>query len=126
MLSYIVLGSFTDQGIRSVKDTTKRADAAKEAAKRFGVKMNDIYWTQGQYDLGSREPNIQVWNVNARGDRSLTLRHTRHNDRPLDNGAEEVVKHVARLWGFRVRLESVDSHDRVLQHWEVTPAPQHH
>jgi stage V sporulation protein R len=80
-----------------------------------------------QYDLGSREPNIQVWNVNLRGDRSLTLRHTRHNDRPLDNGAEEVVKHVARLWGFRVRLESVDSHDRVLQHWEVTPpAAVHH
>jgi stage V sporulation protein R len=78
-----------------------------------------------QYDLGSREPNIQVWNVNLRGDRSLTLRHTRHNDRPLDNGAEEVVKHVARLWGFRVRLESVDGHDRVLQHWEVTPAPHH-
>ncbi|RYF36195.1 MAG: SpoVR family protein, partial [Comamonadaceae bacterium] len=49
-----------------------------------------------QYDLNWREPNIQVWNVNLRGDRSLTLRHTRHNDRPLDNGAEEVVKHVAR------------------------------
>ncbi|MDF2462719.1 MAG: stage sporulation protein R-like protein [Ramlibacter sp.] len=79
-----------------------------------------------QYDLGAREPNIQVWNVNLRGDRSLTLRHTRHNDRPLDNGAEEVIKHVARLWGFRVRLESVDSHDRVLQHWEVTPAAVHH
>ncbi|MCC2659215.1 MAG: stage sporulation protein R-like protein, partial [Panacagrimonas sp.] len=44
-----------------------------------------------QYDLGAREPNIQVWNVNLRGDRSLTLRHTRHNDRPLDNGAEEVI-----------------------------------
>ena len=78
-----------------------------------------------QYDLGMREPNIQVWNVNLRGDRSLTLRHIRHNDRPLDNGAEEVIKHVARLWGFRVRLESVDSHERVLQHWEVTPAPHH-
>ncbi|MBE7941519.1 MULTISPECIES: SpoVR family protein [Ramlibacter] len=75
-----------------------------------------------QHDLNWREPNIQVWNVNLRGDRSLTLRHTRHNDRPLDSSAEEVVKHVARLWGFRVRLESVDSHDRVLQHWEVTPA----
>jgi stage V sporulation protein R len=75
-----------------------------------------------QYDLSWREPSIQVWNVNLRGDRSLTLRHTRHNDRPLDNGAEEVVKHVARLWGFRVRLESVDSHDRVMQHWEVTPS----
>ncbi|MEO5671075.1 MAG: SpoVR family protein [Ramlibacter sp.] len=79
-----------------------------------------------QYDLASREPNIQVWNVNLRGDRSLTLRHVRHNDRPLDNGAEEVVKHVARLWGFRVRLESVDAQERVLQHWEVTPAATHH
>jgi stage V sporulation protein R len=79
-----------------------------------------------QHDLGWREPNIQVWNVNARGDRSLTLRHIRHSDRPLDNGAEEVVKHVARLWGFRVRLESVDAHDRVMQHWEVTPAQTHH
>jgi stage V sporulation protein R len=79
-----------------------------------------------QHDINWREPNIQVWNVNLRGDRSLTLRHTRHNDRPLDNGAEEVVKHVARLWGFRVRLESVDNHDRVLQHWEVTPPPAHH
>jgi stage V sporulation protein R len=79
-----------------------------------------------QYDLNFREPNIQVWNVNLRGDRSLTLRHIRDNDRPLDNGAEEVVKHVARLWGFRVRLESVDHHERVLQHWEVTPPQQHH
>ncbi len=77
-----------------------------------------------QHDLNWREPNIQVWNVNLRGDRSLTLRHVRHNDRPLDNGAEEVVKHVARLWGFRVRLESVDNHDRVLQHWEVNPVAQ--
>jgi stage V sporulation protein R len=79
-----------------------------------------------QHDLSWREPNIQVWNVNLRGDRSLTLRHTRNNDRPLDNEAEEVVKHVARLWGFRVRLESVDAHDRVLQHWEVTPVPASH
>ena len=77
-----------------------------------------------QYDLNWREPNIQVWNVNLRGDRALTLRHTRHNDRPLDNSAEEVVKHVARLWGFRVRLESVDSSEQVMQHWEVSPAPQ--
>lgn len=51
MLTYIVLASFTDQGIRTVKDTTKRADAAKVQAERFGVKMREIYWTQGQYDL---------------------------------------------------------------------------
>ncbi|VTU31798.1 SpoVR family protein [Variovorax sp. RA8] len=66
-----------------------------------------------QYDLNHREPNIQVWSVNLRGDRSLTLRHTQHNDRPLHDDAHEVLKHVARLWGFDVHLESVDSQGRV-------------
>jgi len=60
-----------------------------------------------QYNLGSREPNIQVYNVNRRGDRSLTLRHTQYSRRPLAESAEQVVRHIARLWGFTVRLESV-------------------
>jgi len=51
MLTYIVLGSFTDQGLKAIKDSTKRADAAKEMAARSGVNMREIYWTQGQYDL---------------------------------------------------------------------------
>jgi uncharacterized protein with GYD domain len=51
MLNYVVLATFTDQGIKAIKDTTKRADAAKEIASKFGVKMNEIYWTQGQYDI---------------------------------------------------------------------------
>jgi stage V sporulation protein R len=75
-----------------------------------------------QYDLGSREPDIQVWNVNLRGDRSLTLRHFQHNRRPLHDSAEEVIKHVARLWGFGVQLESVDDAGRVTRQWSV-PAP---
>ncbi len=75
-----------------------------------------------QYDLSSREPDIQVWNVNLRGDRSLTLRHTRHNNRPLHEGSQEVLKHVARLWGFGVQLESVDAAGSVAQHMTV-PAP---
>ena len=61
-----------------------------------------------QYDLGAREPNIQVWSVNLRGDRSLTLRHTQHRGRPLADDAQEVLRHVARLWGFGVQIESVD------------------
>ncbi|HOW49795.1 MAG TPA: SpoVR family protein, partial [Rubrivivax sp.] len=75
-----------------------------------------------QYDLGSREPNIQVWNVNLRGDRSLTLRHFRHNGRPLNEAAQEVLKHVARLWGFGVQLESVDAAGDVKKRYQ-TPAP---
>ena len=51
MRTYIALSSFTDQGIRSVKDTLKRADAVKEAAKKFGASMTQIYWTLGKYDL---------------------------------------------------------------------------
>jgi spore cortex formation protein SpoVR/YcgB (stage V sporulation) len=72
-----------------------------------------------QYDLGQREPNIQVWNVNLRGDRSLTLRHFQHNDRPLHEGAQEVLKHVARLWGFGVHLESTNGRGDVTKRWSV-------
>lgn len=51
MPSYIVLGTFTDQGVRTVKDTGKRADAVKDMAGRFGVTMKSIHWTLGQYDI---------------------------------------------------------------------------
>jgi len=51
MLNYVALASFTERGISSVKETVKRSDAARDMATRFGVKMKDIYWTQGQYDL---------------------------------------------------------------------------
>jgi len=76
-----------------------------------------------QYDLGSREPDIQVWNVNLRGDRSLTLRHTQHNNRPLHESSQEVLKHAARLWGFGVHLESIDNTGAIAKTWSV-PAPQ--
>ena len=51
MATYIALSRFTDQGIRTVKDTTRRAAAVQEAAKSFGANMTQIYWTLGQYDL---------------------------------------------------------------------------
>ena len=73
-----------------------------------------------QYDLGSREPNIQVWNVNLRGDRSLTLRHFQHNDRPLHDSGQEVLKHVARLWGFGVQLESVNAKGDISKRWSLS------
>jgi uncharacterized protein with GYD domain len=51
MATYIVLNSFTDQGIRSVKDSTKRADAVRELAKKFGITVKEIFWTLGSYDV---------------------------------------------------------------------------
>jgi stage V sporulation protein R len=73
-----------------------------------------------QYDLGTREPNIQVWNVNLRGDRTLTLRHNQYQDRPLGESTLEVLKHAARLWGFGVTLESVNSAGVLAKEWSVS------
>jgi uncharacterized protein with GYD domain len=51
MATYIVLANFTEQGIRSVKDTTKRSDAVKAMAKKCGATLKDVYWTLGAHDL---------------------------------------------------------------------------
>ncbi|MBK9130263.1 MAG: SpoVR family protein [Gammaproteobacteria bacterium] len=77
-----------------------------------------------QYNIGDREPNIQVYNVNREGDRSLTLRHLQHRRRPLDaDTADEVLKHLVRLWGFTVRIETVEADGRVVKTQECR-APQ--
>lgn len=59
-----------------------------------------------QYNLGSREPNLQVYKVDRRGDRSITLKYEPYNRRPLGEETEEVLKHLVRLWGFTARIES--------------------
>ncbi len=51
MITYIGLMSFTEKGVQSMKDTTKRAVEAKEIGKKFGVNLRDIYWTLGECDL---------------------------------------------------------------------------
>ncbi|EFE21037.1 SpoVR family protein, partial [Edwardsiella tarda ATCC 23685] len=62
-----------------------------------------------QYNLSNLEPNIQVWNVALRGDRSLTLRYIPHNRIPLEaNSRRAVLKHLQRLWGFDVYLEQLN------------------
>lgn len=76
-----------------------------------------------QYNLSNLEPNIQVQEVNVRGDRSLTLRYTPHNRVPLADSAAEVMKHLYRLWGFDVRLEMRDEHGAI-QLLEQCPKPE--
>jgi len=53
MPTYILLGTFTDQGIRNIKDTTKRADAVRAMGKKAGVKVTELFWTLGQYDVAA-------------------------------------------------------------------------
>ncbi|CNB30177.1 SpoVR family protein [Yersinia similis] len=61
-----------------------------------------------QYNLSNHEPNIQVWNVDLRGDRSLTLRYIPHDRAPLDKSRQQVMKHIHRLWGFDVHMEQLN------------------
>jgi uncharacterized protein with GYD domain len=51
MAKYVLLLQYTDQGIRSIMDTTKRAAAFRlEIAGKFRVKVSEVLWTLGQYD----------------------------------------------------------------------------
>jgi spore cortex formation protein SpoVR/YcgB (stage V sporulation) len=77
----------------------------------------------GQYNLGNREPNIQVSSVDVRGDRSLTLQHIQHNRKPLGNSTAEMLRHMHRLWGFDVHLESLQD-DTVTARFRCPPLPE--
>ena len=67
-----------------------------------------------QHNLGLQQPCVQVQRIDRRGDRSLTLSHTRHQRRPLSDDADEVLRHIASLWGFTVRLEELDANQKIL------------
>jgi uncharacterized protein with GYD domain len=51
MATYISLINYTDQGIRNVKDSPKRLDAARELLKKMGAELRHFYLTMGAYDL---------------------------------------------------------------------------
>jgi uncharacterized protein with GYD domain len=42
---------YTEQGLDSIKGTVKRTEAARAAAEKAGLKINDVLWLQGQYDF---------------------------------------------------------------------------
>jgi len=51
MAMYVSLLQFTDQGVRNVKDTIKRSEAATAEAEKMGVKIINTFWTMGTYDV---------------------------------------------------------------------------
>ena len=50
MARYISLFRFADQGIRNIKETVKRGDAAMAEAEKMGIKIMEEFWTMGAYD----------------------------------------------------------------------------
>ena len=51
MATYVMLAHFTEQGIKNVKDSPKRAEAFKQAARRHGATVKELFWTLGAYDI---------------------------------------------------------------------------
>ena len=51
MAKYIALLNWTDQGIKSIKESPKRVDSVRELAKKNGCEMKDFYMTIGSYDM---------------------------------------------------------------------------
>ena len=73
-----------------------------------------------QYALSVREPNIQVWEADIRGDRSLTLHHVQDRRRPLAKSVYPVMRHLHQLWGFPVKLVSMEGDETVRRyHWPL-------
>ena len=63
MPTYIALMNWTDQGVRAIKDTAKRAENAKALARKMGGKI-DIHYTMGEYDAVSiiEMPSDEAYN----------------------------------------------------------------
>ncbi len=53
MPTYVVLYKFTDQGLKSIKDTVRRAREVRAENEKRGFKVIGTYWTQWQYDIVS-------------------------------------------------------------------------
>lgn len=50
MATFITNIKFTQQGIKDIDHSTKRAAIFKNEAKKLGAKVKEIYWTLGDHD----------------------------------------------------------------------------
>ncbi len=51
MQKYISLVSFTEEGLKHLKETARRAKEFRENAAKKNVHIRETFWTLGQYDL---------------------------------------------------------------------------
>ena len=51
MPTYIILVNLTQEGIKNIKESPNRLDAAKKAFQAFGGELKEFYLVMGQYDM---------------------------------------------------------------------------
>jgi len=50
MARYVTLITFTERGVKDIKDSGKRADEFKSHAKKHGIDVKEQLWCLGAYD----------------------------------------------------------------------------
>ena len=77
------------------------------------------------YDVAAQDPDLQVTDADLAGSRRLVITHTVRNGITLDKTeCERTLQHLARLWGYRVRLIEVEEGaSKALREHEVLPMP---
>jgi uncharacterized protein with GYD domain len=96
MATYLSLFNWTDQGIRTVKESPRRLEATRKALKKLGGELKAFYMLEGQYD------GVLIFDIP--GEEALTkfllLTGTAGNVRTTTLRAfneEEFLKHIAAL-----------------------------
>lgn len=82
MHTFVILANFTEQGLRKLQDTAERVRAFRKMAEGNEIKVKDIYWTRGEYDIvmvleapDEKDVMSLTVTVDARGNlRTQTLR----------------------------------------------------
>jgi stage V sporulation protein R len=91
-----------DLKLFSVIDDDKASDILISAIHNDGGYREVRSLLASQYNIGDKEPNIQIVNVNLRGDRSITLHHNQFVRRPMGASTDDVLRHLHRLWKGKV------------------------
>ncbi len=107
----------------------------KDTAENPAVRVEAIHDQQGyrnvrralarQYDVSQQDPDIQITEADLSGSRRLVVTHFVRNGILLDKDeCDRTLLHIARLWGYRVRLVEVDSMSgKKLREHETLPLP---
>lgn len=82
MPTYVMLLSWTEQGVRTAKDTTKRGEKFRSQAEKLKVKVRETLWTMGPYDAfalldapdDTVASRLAIWLGSQGNVRTLTMR----------------------------------------------------
>lgn len=74
-----------------------------------------------QNNLGYFEPDIQVYNIDLQGNRSMTLQYMQHNRIPMGKNTADVLKHLYSLWKFPVKLQVIDHQNNLVNEYQCPP-----